>query len=436
MSNPTYQTAAKRLVKHLAEAYGLKLSLAQGLEVIAAQHGARNWNTLRARGGVQTIDTPKLLRAHATGFPDFKPMLGKSAILLGRTDEDCRSVIQAYAREMNSQGGSVLVTEIRDTPSEYRFSDCQTTGSWWARDFVPGTLPFPFNIQSWFEAGPDEFVRRVQNALAFHEYQGVDTTPYVRQLVESYTGLATDVSAKSLLTFLRKTASPHLVQHLYKAYLTSAEHNEREREYLHIDQFGFDGFQARGLTQFHTVHSGVTRVFSSAYSLQLCDDLQHALDARAANNCSRPILVVLPVALVGKTVLDRLMATAKKNANFTFLLKANSLEMSLPPYLYEDFSPELIVCGPCPSRVAEYVVQHTAAPYLENSVEHIEARTAWMETRLVDENAPPPRLPRDIAYRKLGEIPRAGSVIQITPEGQFLHMAPRAPEPEPLVEEQ
>lgn len=436
MSNPTYQTAAKRLVKHLAEAYGLKLSLAQGLEAIAAQHGARNWNTLRARGGVQTIDSPKLLRAHATGFPDLKPMLGKPAILLGRTDEDCRSVIQAYAREVNRQEGSVLVTEIRDTPSEYRFSDCQTTGTWRAREFLPGTLPLPFSIQSWFDAGLDEFVRRLRTALCFRSFRGADTTPYVRELVLSYMGQATDATAKSLLRFLWKEATPYLAQHLYGAYSTHPGVTERRGEFLPADQFGFDRFQGRGTTEFHTIHSRMNGMFPMAYSQQLCDDLQAALDTRVADNCTRPILVVLPVGLVSKGVLDKLMAMAKKNASFTFLLKASSLEMGLSPSLYEDFSPELIVCGPCPSRVAEYVVQHTAAPYLENSVEHIEARTAWMETRLVDENAPPPRLPRDTAYRKLGEIHKTDAIMQVSPSGQFRVTMCRPPEPEPLVEEQ
>lgn len=69
MTQPSVETvkAQARALRQALEARGTPVSHAQSLELIARQHGARDWNTLSARLGLRNAPTEFSLGAKVTG---------------------------------------------------------------------------------------------------------------------------------------------------------------------------------------------------------------------------------------------------------------------------------------------------------------------------------------------------------------------------------
>lgn len=85
MTQPSLQSvkAMAKALRRALEAQGTMVSHAQSLELIARQHGARDWNTLHARLSTQNAPSELVLGAQVTGEYLGQIYIGKIIALSG-----------------------------------------------------------------------------------------------------------------------------------------------------------------------------------------------------------------------------------------------------------------------------------------------------------------------------------------------------------------
>lgn len=91
MTQPSLETvkAQAKALRLALEAKGTVVSHAQSLELIARQHGARDWNTLHARLSHRRAPTELALGAKVTGHYLGQPYSGKIVSLSGPAGHRC-----------------------------------------------------------------------------------------------------------------------------------------------------------------------------------------------------------------------------------------------------------------------------------------------------------------------------------------------------------